>query len=68
MAREFPTCGFEAFPNGDIRLWIGDAEGANSAPLDNDQLAALMHNLSKVMASRGQWNLTWVVPARKEQT
>lgn len=62
MAREFAACGFEAFPNGDIRLWIGDTEGANSAPLSNAQLESLICNLTTAMQTRGQFDLTWVVP------
>lgn len=63
LADTFSACGFEALPNGDIRLWIGGTDGANSEPLSDDQLESLIKNLTHVMQTRGQWNLTWAVPA-----
>jgi hypothetical protein len=60
MATDFPTCGFEASPNGDIRLWVGDTDGANGPPLSDDQINALIRNLTAAMGARGRLDVTWV--------
>jgi hypothetical protein len=66
MATDFPTCGFEASPNGTIRLWVGGTDGANGPPLSDDQINALIHNLTTAMGARGRLDVTWVTGSRRQ--
>lgn len=63
MARTFPTCGL--WLDGDeVRLWIGDTEGAESEPLTDEQIDAFIRNLDTVKSMRGNGaHVTWVVPS-----
>lgn len=59
MAKTFPTCGLQIY-NGEIRLWIGDTEGAESV-LTDDQIDAFIRNLKTIKQKRGTGrNITWV--------
>lgn len=61
MAKTFSTCGL--WVNGDeVRLWIGDTEGAESV-LTDDQIDAFIRNLEGVKQMRGTGaDVTWVRP------
>lgn len=62
MARTFPTCGL--WVNGDeVRLWIGDTEGAESV-LTDDQIDAFIRNLEgvKQLRTRSDADVTWIRP------
>lgn len=61
MARVFPTCGL-SIDNDEIRLWVGDTEGAESV-LTDDQIDAFIRNLHTIKQLRGSGqHVTWIRP------
>lgn len=59
MATTFPTCGLLIFGD-EVRLWIGDTDGAECVLTDR-QIDAFIRNLESVKRLRGTGaDITWV--------